>query len=132
MFSVPKKTTDGRYYVKCTEKKLVQCNGVTLASSLQDPTSVTFALDPTSWAKVSELNDVVLQAAKDNRELWFQRNVADKTLETAYVKPADTVNVSSVTGAKVYQNKEVIDPTSVKEGSVCDIVLEFSGVWCVS
>jgi hypothetical protein len=34
MFSVPKKTADGRYYVKCTEKKLVQLNGVKLASVL--------------------------------------------------------------------------------------------------
>ena len=55
--------------------------------------------------------------------------MADKTLETAYVKPADTINVSSVSGAKVYQNKEAIDPVGVTEGSVCDIVLEFSGVW---
>jgi hypothetical protein len=101
MFSVPKKTADGRYYVKCTEKKLVQLNGVKLASVLTDPTSVTFSLDQTSWGKVSEMNDVILQAAKDNCESWFQRKVADKTLETAYVKPADTINVSSVSGAKV-------------------------------
>ena len=93
---------------------------------------MTFSLDQVSWDKVSEMNDVILQAAKDNCESWFQRKVADKTLETAYVKPADTINVSSVSGARVYQNKEAIDPSVVPEGSVCDIVLEFSGVWCVS
>ncbi len=75
MFSVPKKTVDGRYYVKCTEKKLVQLNGVKLASVLTDPTSVTFSLDQVSWGKVSEMNDVILQAAKDNCESWFQRKV---------------------------------------------------------
>jgi len=75
MFTTPKKTADGRYYVKCTEKKLVQCNGVTLASTFADPASVTFALDPVSWAKISEMNDVILQAAKDNRELWCEETV---------------------------------------------------------
>jgi len=128
-FTEPAKTSDGRYYVKAFEKKLVQLNGVTLASSLADPASVTFTLDQASWDKISELNAVVLQAAKDNRELWFGRAVADKTLETAYVRPADTVNVSSVKGSKVFQNKEPIDPATVPEGAVCDVVFEFSGVW---
>ena len=44
-FTEPAKTSDGRYYVKAFEKKLVQLNGVTLASSLADPASVTFTLD---------------------------------------------------------------------------------------
>ncbi len=129
MFSAPKKTNDGRYYVKATEKKLVQLNGVTLASGLQDPSSVTFSLDATSWGKVSEFDGLIIQEAKENSESWFQRKVADKTIEAAYVKPADTMNVSSLPGARVYQNKEEIDPSTVTEGAICDIVLEFSGVW---
>jgi hypothetical protein len=131
MFSAPKKTSDGRYYVKATEKKLIQLNGVTLSSSIQGDSAVTFQLDPVSFGKVSEMDDVIITSAKENSELWFQRKVADKTIEAAYVRPADTMNVSSVPGSKVYRNKEAVDPASVTEGSVCDIVLEFSGVWCV-
>jgi hypothetical protein len=127
MFSIPKKTTDGRYYVKALEKKLVQLNGVTLSSALGAET--TFVLDAASWAKVSEMDTVIVDAAKENREAWFQRQVADKTLEAAYVRPTETINVTAVAGAKVYSAKEAIDPATVPEGSVCDIVLEFSGVW---
>jgi hypothetical protein len=128
MFSAPKKTIDGRYYVKANEKKLVQLNGVTLASALEKTLQATFTLDAASWAKVSEMDAVIVSAAKENCESWFQRQVADKTLEAAYVKPTETINVSMIPGAKVYCNREeVVDP--VVEGSVCDIVLEFSGVW---
>ena len=130
MFSVPKKTTDGRYYVKALEKKLVQLNGVTLASALG--AEATFALDAASQAKVAEIDALVLGEAKTNCEAWFQRQVADKTLEAAYVKPSEMMNVSSVSSAKVYCNREAVDPSTVAEGAVCDIVLEFSGVWCVS
>ena len=59
----------------------------------------------------------------------FQRKVADKTIEAAYVRPAEVMNVTSVQGSKVYKNKEAVDPATIAEGSVCDIVLEFSGVW---
>jgi hypothetical protein len=129
MFSAPKKTNDGRYYVKTVEKKLVQLNGVTLASGLHDPASMTFSLDATSWGKVSEMDGIIIEAAKENSESWFQRKVADKTIEAAYVKPADIMNVSSVSSARVYQNKEEVDSSTIPEGSICDIVLEFSGVW---
>ena len=128
MFSIPKKTVDGRYYVKTLEKKLVQLNGVKLVSTLQGD-AITFTLDALSQEKVAEVDAVIIAAAKENCESWFQRQVADKTLETAYVKPSETMNVSSVPSAKVYCSKEAVDPASVLEGSVCDIVLEFSGVW---
>jgi hypothetical protein len=128
MFSVPKKTSDGRYYVKTLEKKFVQLNGVTLASTLKGE-SVTLALDAVSQGKVAEFDAIIVAAAKENCEAWFQRQVAEKTLEAAYVKPLETMNVSAVAGAKVYCNKESVDPDTVTEGSVCDIVLEFSGVW---
>jgi hypothetical protein len=127
MFTVPKKTQDGRYYVKSVEKKFVQLNGVRIVSASQD--SVTLSLEDTG--PVSDVDALILSSAKENSELWFQRVVAEKTLEAAYTKSFSDKSVMNVTKPayhKVYQKREIVGDEALVEGTVCDVVLELSGV----
>jgi hypothetical protein len=128
MFGVPKKTQDGRYYVKPNDKKLVQLNGVKIVSVSQD--SMTLALDEAGQKAVSEVDALVLSSAKENCELWFSRVVADKTLEAAYTKSfsGSTMNVTKPAYHKVYRVREVVSEDELVEGADCDAVLELSGI----
>lgn len=128
MFGVPKKTQDGRYYVKPNEKKLVQLNGVKIVSVSQD--SMTLALDDAAQKSVSDVDALVLSSAKENCELWFSRVVAEKTLETAYTKSFSdgTMNVTKPEYHKVYRLRETVGDAELVEGTACDVVLELSGI----
>ena len=130
MFSIPKKTQDGRYYVKPVDTKTVQLNNVTVVSVSQD--SVTLTLDERSQQLVSEVDTLVLNSAKENCESWFSRVVAEKTLDAAYSKSFSSGAVMNVTRPayhKVYRGRECItDEDSVVDGTVCDVVLELSGI----
>jgi len=128
MFGVPKKTQDGRYYVKPNEKKLVQLNGVKVVSVSQD--SMTLALDESAQKTVSDVDALVLSSAKENCELWFSRVVAEKTLETAYTKSFSdgTMNVTKPEYHKVYRVREAVCEAELAEGTACDVVLELSGI----
>jgi hypothetical protein len=128
MFGVPKKTQDGRYYVKPNEKKLVQLNGVKVVSVSQD--SMTLSLDEACQKSLSDVDALVLSSAKENCELWFSRVVAEKTLETAYTKSFSdgTMNVSKSAHHKVYRVREVVGEEELVEGTVCDVILELSGI----
>ena len=127
MFSIPKKTQDGRYYVKPVDTKTVQLNNVTVVSVSQD--SVTLTLDEKSQELVSSVDALVLNSAKENCESWFSRVVAEKTLEAAYSKSFSSGGVMNVTKPvyhKVYRGRESIEE-SIEEAT-CDVVLELSGV----
>jgi len=127
MFSQPKKTQDGRYYVKPSDPKLVQLNGVTIVSISQD--TVTLSLGDAAQEIVAGVDTGNLDAAKVNCESWFQRVVQDKTIEAAYVKSFTdgVMNVTKPSFHKVYRGKDLVDEQPV-EGTVCDVVLEFSGI----
>ncbi len=127
MFSVPKKNADGKYFAKPVEKTLVQIDNVRLISS--DETTVTIGFSPDTVNKITDFDAKIIQAAKDNSELWFSRKVADKTIEAGFnrvIADGDMMNVSKAPGSKIYMNKQVIE--TIEDGSMCDVVLEFSGV----
>jgi hypothetical protein len=127
MFSQPKKTQDGRYYVKVNEKKLVQLNNVKLVSNSQD--SVTLSLNDNAQGTISAIDTCNLEAAKVNQESWFNRQVADKTLEAAYMKSFSdgTMNVTKPVYHKTYRGRDLTEDIPL-DSDVCDVVLEFTGI----
>ena len=129
MFSSPKKTQDGRYYVKVLEQKLVQLNNIKIVSSNSSQESVTLTLSDDTQAVISAIDTCNLEAAKVNQESWFNRQVADKTLEAAYIKSFSDgiMNVTKGKGYRVYRGKDLTDDV-LSEGDVCDVMLEFTGI----
>ena len=127
MFSIPKKTSDGLYYVKALEPKVIQLNNVRLVSVSQD--SVTLSLGEESQGIISAIDNNNLDEAKANSESWFNRAVADKTIEAAYMKSySDSVmNVTKPNYYRVYRGRDVVEE-SPDDGTVCDVMLEFIGI----
>jgi len=126
MFTVPKKTQDGRYYVKPVDRKTVQLNNVSLVSVTQD--GVTLSVGESQ--AISDVDNLILSYAKEHSEEWFSRVVAEKTLEAAYVKSASdgVMNVAKPAYHKVYRNRELESGDALCDGLSCDVVLELSGV----
>ena len=127
MFSQPKKTQDGRYYVKVNDVKLVQLNNVKLASNSQD--SVTLSLTDEAQDTITAIDVCNLEQAKANQESWFSRQVADKTLEAAYMKSFSdgVMNVTKPVYHKTYRGRDRTEDVPL-DGDVCDVVLEFTGI----
>jgi len=141
IYGSPKKLPDGRYYLKVQTDEgnrcMVQLNNTTLLTNFSEGENVTLSLTEKSLEKVQMINSHNLEAAKENSQEWFGKEVSEKTLETAYTPSLNdntiivgkaTVNKNIVT--KCYDHeKNSVDFDSVGEGVKCDVMIEFSGLW---
>jgi hypothetical protein len=141
-YEKPKKIPDGRYYVKVSNndssRVMVQLNRAKVLTRFSDSDDVTLELTPEALAKVSAIDTDVIEASKANCLEWMGKKVSDQTLETAYTKSSSgesrmNVSKASVKGAIVTKafsfDKTPIDHDMLDAGAVCDVILEFSGVW---
>lgn len=129
MFTVPKKGSDGRYFVKPLGRKLIQVNRITIL-----PDHIIVLDDPKSVEMVQEIDAVNLSQAAENCESWFQRKVAPKTLEAAYKKSLSDglMIMEPEEKTRIYTHaKELHEDQNLAsfENQVVDAVLEFAGIW---
>jgi len=134
LYNPPVKGEDGLYFVKAlTDEKrkcLVQVNNVKVVD-----VSGEFVFDlssNTNINKIVEIDTRNLEAAVENCETWFGKKLSDNVITAAYtsshVSQEITGDLLDVT--KVYNSKqEIIDTNSVQPGKVCDVILEFAGLW---
>ena len=134
LYIPPVKGEECLYFVKAlTDEKrkcLVQVNGVKVVD-----VSGEFVFDLSSndnVEKVVEIDTGNLEAAVENCETWFNRKLSENVITTAYtsshVSQEITGDLLDVT--RVYNSKqEVVDTESVQPGKVCDVILEFAGLW---
>lgn len=136
LYSEVKKLSDGRYYTKATKEDgsrvFVQLNGVTLLSRFADTDTVLMDVTQ-SKSKLDEVDSHNIESAKNHSTEWFGKEMSDKTLEAAYTRVVTQDNEFTVkkihSDVKVYDSKrQEIDPETLKEGDVCDVILEFSGL----
>lgn len=133
-FEKPFKIPDGRYFVKPTERKLVQLNNVVFKTPFSEGDTLTLELPPQAQEAVKKVDKNILEAAKENSTEWFSKEVKSQTLEAAYNKSlSDTImNVSKMRNqsTRAYNaSKEQIDPSVFVSDTVSDVVIEFVGVW---
>ena len=143
-YGTPKKLPDGRYYLKVSPSSdvqgrvMVQLNKVKLLTKFDESDEVTIELSQASVDRISSIDAENLGAAKQNSEVWFGKLMAEQTLDAAYTKsvqaggrlnvPKATVKGSVVT--KVYSHDRTVSESSILEAdTVCDVILEFSGIW---
>jgi len=136
----PTQLPDGRYYSKVLNDEdkriVVQLNNSTLVSNFEED-EVTISLNEAGQSKIKDFDDKNISAAKENSEEWFGKVLSDKVLETAYNKSLsnDCMIVTKLKNKnKVITNiythdKQSADLEFLTESTVCDIVLEFSGIW---
>lgn len=135
MFSAPKKTADGRYYAKPTERVMMQVNNVRISGKFSESDTVTMEI--ADCTKISEVDSSVIQAAKENSELWFGKVLPDKTLEAAYtgsvvngVMNVDKVFHKGECLCRTFAaDKTFMDPELIEDGTLCDVYMEFAGLY---
>jgi len=132
----PRQIPDGRYYVKITndddKRVFVQLNNTHLVDNGDE--DVTLTLSESNQAKIREYDAQNISTAKTHCENWFGKQLAEKTLETAYSKSLTetSMNVSKIVvknkvHTKIYDHtKEEVELTGEQN---CDVILELSGLW---
>jgi hypothetical protein len=128
--------SDGRKFIRCTESrlKLKEC---VLEDDFQADDNVTMQLSDDTAAVVRQRDDLILQAAKDNSELWFGRKMSDKKIGGAYVPGVGQSGVMTCEKAKVKGqvmvrafgiDKTPADYEQLQKGVKCHIFAELLGV----
>jgi len=117
---------------------MYQLNRTKLVTKFDDSENVTLDLTDAAVGIVSKVDDEILAAAKENCLDWFGKNLAEKTLDTAFSRSV-TGNVMNVGKAtikgqvltKVFNQatKESVETSVLDPDTLCDVMLEFSGVW---
>jgi len=134
LFNSPTKGDDGLYFVKALNddkrKCLVQLNKVKIADISGD---VVFDLSSESnISKIEEIDALNLEAARDNCESWFGKELSENVLKGAYTT---SIVDGQLTGERIEVTKifnsqqELIDFEEVQAGRTCDVILEFAGIW---
>lgn len=131
LFKNPTKDTDGIYYARATtdakKKHFVQLNKVSVAAVTDD--QVTFELTPAAIRKIASLDEGNLQAALDNAESWFGREMTREALDAAYCRPAQ-LTAERIPPTKVFSSEnEVVDFATLKAGDKVNCIIEFFGLY---
>lgn len=134
IYNAPAKGEDGLYFVKTlndTKRKcLIQLNNVKVADVSGE---VVFDLaSEASLKKIEDVDAANLEAANENCESWFGKKLSDTVIKSAYTP--SVVN-GQLTGDRIEATKvfdaqqEVVDFEAVQTGKMCNVILEFAGLW---
>ena len=134
LYNAPAKGDDGLYFVKALNdskrKCLVQLNKVKVADVSGD---IVFELaSEANVQKIGAIDTLNPEAARENCETWFGKQLSEKVIEGAYTS---SVADGQVTGERIEVTKafnaqqESVDIENVQAGKVCDVILEFAGLW---
>ena len=129
MFTQPKQGADGRYNARVVEPKFVQVNGVTIEGKFTDSDTVT--LDFADADKISAVDQMVVDAAKDNSETWFGKKVPDKTLEAGYTGSlkSNKMFVDKIREVRAFNSdRTILALEDIPADITCDVIIEFVGV----
>ena len=136
----PVQLADGRYFVKVTgdddKRVFVQLNNTKLLSDLSDD-EVTLQVDEKYHGQITDIDASTVEAAKLNSAAWFGKELPARTLDAAAAKSLvdSNMDVGKITNkdqvvlVKVYDHTKTEISDSVLSGTVCDILLECTGVW---
>lgn len=134
-FSEPKQLSDGRYFSRVLNRKTVQLNGVVLTTNFADNDGVTLQLTSDTLQKIKDCETAVKSSAIENSTQWFGKELSEKTITAAFSSDSDIMNVSKSTSrgnviTKAFDtDKNPMDPNSIDANTMCDVVLEMTGVW---
>lgn len=134
LYNAPAKGEDGFYFVKALNdskrKCLVQLNKVNIADISGD---VVINLNSdVNTGKIKVIDEHNLSAAVENAETWFGKKLSDNVVEGAYTS---SIADGQITGERIEVTKvfnsdqEDIDFDTIQSDKVCDVILEFAGLW---
>lgn len=133
-YNSPIKGDDGLYFVKALSddkrKCLVQLNKVKISDVSGE--IVMDAVSEINTKKIENIDVQNVEAAIENCESWFGKKLSDNVVKGAYTSnvkdgqvTCDRIDVTKVFNAQ----QEVVDFDLVQPGKVCDVIVEFAGLW---
>ena len=140
----PKQHSNGRFFIKVSNdddsRVLVQLNNSKLNSDLSED-NISVVIHAQCQKIITDLDAATVSAAMTNCSSWFGKELSVKTLESAFsMSLADSIiDVSKLAIknkilTKVYDHTKTeitadAAATTVVSGTVCDVLLEYTGVW---
>ena len=140
--TTPKQLPDGKFFVKVLNdddsRVLVQLNNSQHNSDFSED-DISIGVHAQYQQGVIDLDAATVSAAITNCKEWFGKELSVKTLEAAFSKSLvdSTIDVSKFVSkhkvlTKVYDHTKtevVVDSSNVVSGTVCDVLLECTGIW---
>ena len=134
LYNAPAKGDDGLYFVKAlndTKRKcLVKLNGVKVVDVSGDVVLDLATED--NLGKIGAIDALNLEAAQENCETWFGKQLSEKVIEGAYTSSVADGQITGecIEATKVFNTQqEQVDLETVQPGKTCDVILEFAGLW---
>jgi hypothetical protein len=139
--TAPVQLADGRYFVKVSgddgNRVFIQLNNTKFLTDLADD-EVTLQVDEKYHGQITDVDSSTVEAAKLNSTAWFGKELTARTLDAAAAKSIvdSSMDVGKITNrdqsvvlVKVYDHAKNETTEPVLSGTVCDILLECTGVW---
>jgi hypothetical protein len=82
--------------------------------------------------KIGAIDALNLEAAQENCETWFGKQLSEKVIEGAYTPSVADGQITGecIEATKVFNTQqEQVDLETVQPGKTCDVILEFAGLW---
>lgn len=135
-YKEPSKEEDGLRVVRCTRDKkkvFVQLNNVVVSAA--SPEELTFEIaDEKSQAKITAIDDEIVQAAHGNSNLWFGKQLTETAITKAYepsLNAENKISADRIAPTRVYDaDQEVVAWDQVEwDQKKCKVILEYSGAY---
>jgi len=131
-YGTPQKLPDGRYFLKISGARH-QVNGLVLQDSFATK-SVNFKTDSDIFTSIDEQ---ILTQAKQSKQEWFGKELSDETIQNAFqesvtdgVLGASLATIKGQVATVAFDTrKNAVELQDIQTGTVCDCVLELSGLW---
>jgi hypothetical protein len=113
-----------------------QLNKVTLQDDLKNKT-LSIAVEESDLEYFKKIDEEIIEQAKKSKMDWFGKELSDETIVGAYQESVTDgivgVSLATVKGECVTRafdrQKNDVKVDDVKKDTVCDIILELSGLW---
>ena len=133
VFGEPQKK-DGEVWVSTRQGSgrpvFKQFNGVKISELHED--TMVFNLQEND---ISSYDEELRAAARVHKQEWFGRDVSDRVLDKAYNPPTKDGHFTTQVGSRGVKcfgaDKTSVPVSDLKEGLVCDIVVELQHLWFI-
>lgn len=134
IFDTLSKGEDGLRFVKVRtddkRKVFVQLNGVKI-SDVSDEAVLDLVSD-LNIDKINAFDSANIEAAQENSTDWFGKKLSEGVIRGAYTPSTDNNHLTCerLEVTKVFNSQqEAVDFETLQKDKVCDVILEFSGIW---
>jgi hypothetical protein len=120
-FADPAKNSSGVYIAKCTETRTLRINCVKYSESLK--------MFEVSSDALESYKEPLITKATECSQSWFSKQISQESLTTMYDDDFDALFDPEFQLFDADRNE--ISPDDIKDGTVCDILVELDSIWFV-